>query len=275
MVSRRGDVLRQWLARRWIHLSLMAIFLVAFLYRLQLSFRPQFYTFDSYYYLVLSRNLLRGFSYSFKGVAHAKYLPMYPMCISIFTVFLRNGEWAGKLVNSLSFSLAVFPLYGIGKNMFGRRAGLLGCLFFALEPLAVTWATIPMSEGISILLLCLSLYLFTLWFNGREDKFLYWACFTGGLLALARWEGWLVLAIIYLVLIYRIWRWGTSWKKLLLPTAIFILPYLPWLIRNFVVFGNPFKTTYAGEIQAYSESMSIPLAWVRLNDTSSSAISRL
>ena len=137
MEKKRAVPLIQWIIERRVYLALAAIFTLATVYRLALSVKPCIYTYDSYYYLGLSRSLLNGFSYSIRGVPHAKFLPLYPISISLLSIFLRNPEVASKLINSLSFSLAVFPIYGIGKKMFNEKAGLLASLFCAVEPLKI------------------------------------------------------------------------------------------------------------------------------------------
>jgi 4-amino-4-deoxy-L-arabinose transferase-like glycosyltransferase len=239
------------------------LFLAAFLLRWIYAARTNIYTYDSYYYLTLGRNLLHGFSYSIRGVPHQKFLPLYPATIALATLLLRNPELAGKLVNTLCFSLAVFPVYGMGKRCFSEAAGIAAATIYVFEPLSVVWASLPMSEGLFVLLVCLCAFLFIRWFQGGKDLFLYGAALAGGLSAVTRWEGLLVLLVLLPPLIYSL-RMRGGWIRLFYAGLIFLSPFILWSLRNLVVFGNPLKTSYASEAVNHPGEWSPFTTWERL-----------
>jgi hypothetical protein len=243
---------------------LLLFFALAFWARWRYALRTTAYTYDSYYYLTLGRNIMHHFTYSMRGVPHAKFLPLYPGTIAFTSLFLRDVELAGKLVNAGCFSLAVFPVYGIGRRCFETAAaGLLAAFLLALEPLTVAWGSLPMSEGLYVLLICLAAYLLVRWWQGEGDGWLWGAAAAGGLCAVTRWEGLLMMAVLGLPVLARGRRLGLDWKKAALAAAIFLFPFALWCLRNLVVLGHPLRTAYGGEIKGHPPEWEALGAWMR------------
>ncbi len=227
--------------------SLAIIFGIALAIRIVFASRTHVYPNDSYYYMVLGRNLMSHFSYSYLHVAHAKFLPLYPAAIAIFGSVFRNLDATGKFLNVGFYALAVFPIYGIGRRCFGEKAGFLAALLFAVEPITTIWASLPMSEGLFVLLITGSLYFLVRWWADKGAKWLYVSAIVGGLCALVRWEGILLFPIIFIVVVPIIWKKEVQWKVPVLAMAIFLAPILLWSLRNVIVFGNPFQSAYLNE----------------------------
>ncbi len=249
------------------HLSVFALLVMviaAFLLRWHYASRILVYPYDSYYYLVLGRQLYHGFGYTVRGLPHFKYQPFYPLVIAFGTLLFRDVELTGKLVSVLFHSLAVIPIYGIGKRCFSRTAGLLAALLFAMEPISVAESALPMSEGVYVFLVCVSIYFFLRWFNGDGEKYLTWSALFGGLCPLTRWEGFLLLIVYAPPLIHGLWKKSLSPKKLALFTGVFLLPFAVWFARNLIVFGNPFRSSYFHEFFYHSRGMEIHSYWERL-----------
>ncbi len=233
-------------------LALLLVLVIAFWARWRYSMRTDIYTYDSYYYLTLGRNLAGHFTYSIRGVAHFKFLPLYPLTIAFTSFFTRDVELAGRLVNAAAFSACVFPIYGIGRRCFGLRSvGLVAAFLFALEPLTITWASLPMSEGLYTLLICLSVYMLVRWWRDGNDGWLYGCAAAGGLSAVTRWEGLVMIAVLGLPVLWRMHQRGFEWRKLFIAAAIFILPFALWCLRNWIVLGNPLQTAYSKEVSGH------------------------
>ncbi len=246
-------------------LALLGVFLVALWMRWRYSARTGIYTYDSYYYLTLGRNLAGHLSYSLRGVAHFKFLPLYPALLGFCSYFTGDVERAGRLVNVACFACAVFPIYGIGRRCFGRRsAGLLAAFLFAFEPLTVTWASLPMSEGLYTLLICSSVYLLVRWWQDGRDGWLWGCAALGGLSAVTRWEGLVMLAVLGLPALWRMRQRGFAWKGLVIAAAVFLLPFALWSLRNLIVLGNPFQTAYSKEVTSHPASWEGLTTWARL-----------
>ncbi|MBC7246532.1 MAG: glycosyltransferase family 39 protein [Actinobacteria bacterium] len=245
---------------------LCLVFVLAVLLRCRYARWTHIYTYDSYYYLNLARGLMHGFSYSLRGMPHGKFLPLYPAAIGLASLIFPSYESAAKAVSIFFSSLVVFPACGIARLMLDRKAGVFAALFAAVEPISVTWSTIPMSEGLFVFLACTALYLFLRFWKRRfrgDARSLYGAAFVSGLAAMTRWEGLLAMAIFFLLVLYEVARRRMAWKTLLLMTLFFTLAYSPWLLRNIAVRGNPFPLDYLTEVSAHKETIAVPILWSR------------
>ncbi len=233
-------------------LALAALVALAFWARWRYASRTAIYTYDSYYYLTLGRNILNRFTYSLRGVPHSKFLPLYPGSIAFFSLFLRDVELTGKLVNAGSFSLCALPVYGLGRRCFGERSvGLLAAFLLAAEPLTVAWGSLPMSEGLYVLLICLAAYCTVRWLKGEGIGWLWGGAALGGLSAVTRWEGLLTVAVLGIPALLLGRRRGLTWWRLAVALAVFLLPFALWSLRNLVELGHPLRTAYGGEISGH------------------------
>jgi len=70
----------------------------------------------------------------------------------------RYSEFWLRLPFAVINLLAMFPLYGLGRAIGGRRAALAACLMFALSPLAIAMAQTARYPSIEIFLTLSSLY---------------------------------------------------------------------------------------------------------------------
>ncbi len=232
-------------------IAVLAVFAAAFAWRWHFAAKSQIYTYDSYYYLVLARNLRHGLDYAVAGHAHFKFLPLYPVSIAFLNLFVPNLETAGKLSNVLFSAACIFPIYAIGKLIFGRRSGLIAAALFAFEPISVAWASVPMSEGLFTLLTCLSALFFLRWMKGCRRMDLYLAAGAAGLTMVTRWEGVFLVVFQALFLFFYWYRGRVRTEHLLIASAILLVPPALFALRNLIVFGTPFKSAYVTEMRNY------------------------
>jgi hypothetical protein len=238
---------------RWLWLAaLLAVFVAALLWRWHFASRARIYTYDSYYYMVLARNLRRGLEYGVAGHPHFKFMPAYPMSIAALNLFLPL-EFAGKFSNVLFSAACVFPVYGIGVLVFGRRAGLAAAGLFAFEPITTAWSAAPMSDGLLAFLICMGAFFFLKWMKEGEGGFrcLYLAAGAGGLALLTRWEGALLLLLQGFFLLYFWWRKRLRLRNLLIFCAVALAPFALYAVRNLIAFGTPLKSAYLDEMRNY------------------------
>jgi hypothetical protein len=247
----------------WL-LALLVVFAAALLWRWHFASRAKVYTYDSYFYMVLARNLRHGFHYSVAGHPHYKFMPLYPLSIALLDLFLPL-EFAGKLSNVLFSAACVFPIYAIGALAFGRRAGLAAAGLFAFEPISTAWSAAPMSDGLLAFLICLGAFFFLRWMKEREGGFvwLYLAAGASGLALLTRWEGALMLLLQGLFLVYFLYKKRVRLRNLLIFCAIALAPFAVYAVRNLIVFGSPLKSAYLEELRNHPAEFEKVGLWER------------
>ena len=248
------------------HLSLLGVLALAFAWRWHFASRTRVYTYDSYYYLLLARNLRHHLSYAVAGHPHFKFMPLYPLLLAFGNLFTGRLETLGKITNVLPASLCVFPIYGMGKAVFGRRAGLFAALLFAFEPVSVAWSSLPMSEGLFTFLLCVAAFLFLRWWKGGGRRLLFLSALVAGLSMVTRWEGFLFFASMVLFMLHA-WRRGRiTGREVLLCCGTALLPFSLLVLRNLITFGRPVKSAYLNELAAFRrEYETFPLGQRLLN----------
>jgi hypothetical protein len=238
--------------------ALVAVFAVAMIWRFHYASRTEIYTYDSYFYMVLGRNLRHGFNYQFiAGHAHFKFMPLYPMSLAFFSLIGLDMEFAGKFSNILFTSACVFPIYVIGSLLFHRRVGLAAAALFAFEPITTTWAMVPMSEGLFALLVCLAVCCLVCWIKKEKSYWIYLAAAASGLATITRWEGFFLLALLGIYGAYYCWRGRMSLRQLLLAGAIALAPFGVLVLRNLIVFGTPIKSAYLSEFSAHDPNVEV------------------
>lgn len=238
------------LAEGALYLAMLsALFALALAWRLRYAGRAEMYTYDSYFYLVLARNLRQSLFFGVAGHPHFKFLPLYPLAMAFMGLFTRDWDLIARVSNPLFSSLCVFPLYITGRELFGRRAGLAAAAFYSVEPITTYWSSVPMSEGLFTLLLCLSAMGLALWWRRGRRGWLYLSSLFVGLSAVTRWEGFLFLAVMGLVLL-SFWARGRLRLEHLVAYAAFaLIPFGFYLLRNQITFGTPLKSAYLQEME--------------------------
>jgi len=244
----RGEALRRaaWLA------ALAAVFVVAFLWRWHYASQAKIYTYDSYFYLVLGRNLRHGLHYYFiAGHPHFKFMPLYPMSIAFFNLLGMDLEFAGRFSNVFFASACIIPIYAIGALLFHRRVGLAAAALFAFEPITTAWTMVPMSEGLFALLVCSSICFLVCWMKKENNYWIYLTAAAAGLAMVTRWEGFFLLALLGIYGVYYCWRGKMRWRQLLLAGCVALAPFGLLMLRNWIAFGTPLKSAYLSEFSSH------------------------
>jgi hypothetical protein len=197
-------------------------------------FNPQaFIAEDSYFYLVIARNLAQTGEQTFNQLVGTNGVhPLWLYVLSLYSGLVH-------LLNPLLLYRAgvVVPLAGlmvaIGSALYWRIGRLLGLhpLLFAVIPLAyVSIFGILGSEG-HLLYLGLALMLYALLRPAGRAQVI-WVGLAGAIVLLAR------LDMVFVVLPLYLWllsRW--SWKRVLLAGVLMSVPVGFYLLSNLVTFG--------------------------------------
>lgn len=213
------------LSRPWA--AVLAVFLLNLIMRLLLlGWNAACYTDSIYYMTALDR--VRG----------TFILPGYPFAIRVFQVVFRDPTLAGRLVSMLAAAALVFPLYGLGRAIYGRRAAVLTLLLYTCSPLILRWSIRIYPHGLFSFFVVSAIYLFFL--AGARERLLPAAAgvFVAGLAALVYPNGLALLPVCLgtvLVLLalrlraegrLKLWRrgWGAGVLIGSIPLVHAVLP---------------------------------------------------
>jgi 4-amino-4-deoxy-L-arabinose transferase-like glycosyltransferase len=200
--------------------------------------------------LMISKSLAEGggFAYTFPHYPYvtAWLAPVYPWLLSLGQIVLRlRGDRvvvSAQVLNVLFSALTVFPIYHVGKKVYGLPTGVGAAWLWALSPVAII---MPIEwlwdQSLAALLMALLLWM-TYWIRESASP-LHWSGY--GLLwgAAALTNPSLCVVMPFLLL----WLWfqrkrstGVSGALLSRAVLFFVLAILPWTIRNYFEVGGLF-----------------------------------
>ncbi|MGC2110015.1 MAG: glycosyltransferase family 39 protein [Candidatus Korobacteraceae bacterium] len=184
--------------------------------------------------------------------------PLYPWIVSLafraFGVYSYASGFAVLLFNSIFSALTSWTIYRIARCSFGETVAVWSGWGWALFPYAIYWSVGWIWEtSLSAFLLSL-LFMVTLEMEG-DDRLRSW-CGYGvlwGVAALTNTSliAWLPFSGCWLA--YQLHRQG---KRFVAPAVfgavVFWMTLMPWLVRNYVVFGQPvfIRDNFGNELRA-------------------------
>lgn len=243
---------------------------------------------DGAEYIDIARNLLAGrglvshlvynLNYRLDVIPYpvALFPPLFP--ILVFLAFGLGGAsfFVAGLVNVIFYSLLPLMLFVLAERISGdRKLSLLASLLLTFNPIIIGASNQILTEA-SFTFFSL-VFLFFL-FNKKASVFDN--ALAGLFLALAslvRIQGLILLmpiALIYFIFFASPLSWKKKCKALLVVAIFACLTLSPWLVRNYLVFGQPiyFSENSATWLQTYQGVDSVPLRYfdsLRLVATSS------
>ncbi|MFO8056198.1 MAG: hypothetical protein R6V10_02735 [bacterium] len=203
---------------------------------------------DAYYYLELARSLSHG-HYNLLGSFHAKYLPGFPLAVLLARIisfgslsWFLTGQCVLTLCSSLLPVMCFFLVIEVAED---RPAAWAAAILASLNPFLVAYSGIPFSECFYAFLLVASLLLLA-----RRPLL---AGLAGGLCALTRHEGWLMLPVF---LVYHIeftktppfLKFDLSRRRsLVFGAAAFLLAGGFWWVLSYLKSGELLFSIYTTE----------------------------
>ena len=171
--------------------------------------------------------------------------PGYPVLLAaIFKtmgIYSQQSAVAAIAINSLFSALTCVPLFFLCKEVFGRDVGLAAAVMFAVYPAAVWHSIVTVWDAslFTLMIVTLLYWMSSLSRQPRVSVLLLFGLFIG-LVALINP---VIIAFVPFVMIWMFVRLNGLAKKrlsLLCVVCVFaLLPLVPWLVRNWVVMGEP------------------------------------
>ncbi|MEP6959283.1 MAG: glycosyltransferase family 39 protein [Nitrospirota bacterium] len=225
---------------RVFHPAFVALVTAAVLLRIGLSFTlPRVIKWDEPTYLLLGYNLLAGNGFTYSRYPEVHFPPLHPIVAGIFHLLTGDFEMAGNLECAVFGGLLLFPVFAMGRRIYGLQMAWLVAVLLAIFPALTVnvlyWGS--MSEPLYLFLLYGGLALLL---TGLEDDQLGMFAAAGALLGLAyltRPE-----AVVYFgvfLIFASIWLWNglksrisRNWSALglfVLPFVLLTAPYIWYL----------------------------------------------
>ncbi|MDD6763051.1 MAG: glycosyltransferase family 39 protein [Clostridiales bacterium] len=170
------------------------------------------------------------------------FFPLYPWLVRLFHIFIRDTRCACLVVSTLAYSGAMPFLYALVAGEYGRRTGVLTCIYLSVAPFSFFLGGM-MSESVFLFTTVLS------WYCISRKKWMY-AGIAGFFAAMSRIAG--VLIVIPFImeiiesnsLLIQTKKYKKFFTKsirqgiwgLIIPCGILV-----YLLINYRYTGNPFK----------------------------------
>ncbi len=194
-------------------------------------------TYDGIGYDMLATHLLKTGTYGVERPT-AFRPPGYPIFLAGVYLIFGHHFAAVRLVQALLDAVTCLLVYAIGATLFNRRVGFLAAIGMSLYPLQVYMVGEFYSETVSFLLQATALYLAARMVRERR----IWLPLGAGVFlaatTLTRPTATLWLPLMVLWPLIRPLPWNIRWRDAVLLLVGMAVLFTPWIVRNFIVFGE-------------------------------------
>jgi len=157
---------------------------------------------------------------------------IWPLILGFFWKIGLDIIFFGKFF-VLLFGVGIIILtYHIASDLFDKKIALLSSLLLAFSPTFFLFNSILFTGIPSTFFSMLGIYFFI---KGRY----YLAGMLFGISFMTRFFQILVIIPVYLFFIYLIYKRKATIKKFLISNLFFLIPIIPFLIFNFILYDNP------------------------------------
>jgi mannosyltransferase len=153
--------------------------------------------------------------------------PLFYLILHYWMLFAGDSAFSVRLPSAIAGALAIPVMYGIGRLLFDRGAGLLAAFILALSAYNVRYAQEARGYSLMVLLTLLSFYFFVKLVKGGSSRYTsvgYVVC--TALLIYAHFYGvFFVAAQVLYLLVSR-----ENLRRWILPGVALALLYVPWVL---------------------------------------------
>ena len=101
-------------------------------------------------------------------------LPLYPFLIGILSHITGSFEVAGQLIAIIFSLMAIFPMYLIGKFLFGPKPAFWATILYLINPLMLECSADVLKEGLVVFFFFSSVYCSLKFFQEKKWHWLIW-----------------------------------------------------------------------------------------------------
>lgn len=199
---------------------------------------------DSMSHLDIARRVVEGLKPGFAQIGSVWLpLPHILMLPFVWNDFLWHSGLAGTIVSSLAFVGSAFFIFKLVKSLTNDSiSAFLSSLIFVLNPNMVYMQSVPMTESLLIFLFITSCYYTLMWQKTDSYKYLALAGLFTLLATLTRYDGWMLLAQMVIVIFAIAFQKGGYRKaesNLILFLTIGFYGIFLWFVWNLLIFHDP------------------------------------
>lgn len=193
---------------------------------------------DAILYYDLSKSIIKGDGFALNGEPCPNFSikPLYCLFLAgIMKVFGENVLII-KIIQSIIIALSCVFLFKLATIIFDAKIGFRSALVMALYPAFWSISSYLISETLFIFLLILSIYL---WIKAEKEDKISLLVFSGLFMGLSAQTRATSTFLPLFILVFGLWRNKTKLKfvkRFIIFSAIVIVCFVPWTLRNYLVF---------------------------------------
>jgi len=209
------------------------------------STNPEIFYDALVYHLAIPQEYLHAGGLARLPFNHYSGLPLLVSMLHLWSL-AAGGMYGAKLLNFGLTAALLWAVYAAGKELQGRRTGLLAAALLAGCPLVLYMPWFSNADGGAALFHALCLVSFWRWSRDRTAgmRHLLLAGLFGGFGAASKYTAAFGLAILCFAALALSWR---DKKAAFLFGAMALLPLLPWWMKSAAQFKDPFYPYMASE----------------------------
>lgn len=197
-------------------------------------------------YVLLARNLVSGQGYTYAHLPTAFRTPGYPLFLAaMMEVFGGHFVFAARFIQVIAGFATAYFCMSAARSLFDETAGKATMLAALLFPTLLYFSGEILTEGLTSFLLALFLWKFAQDIRGPSLKRAAAMGVAVGFGALVR-ANMAVLGLVALVAAWGVRRSPRARMQLAIVPLCAGLVVAPWIIRNWIVFGQPLFSTEGG-----------------------------
>ncbi|MBI2655704.1 glycosyltransferase family 39 protein [Candidatus Woesearchaeota archaeon] len=151
-----------------------------------------------------------------------------------FSVFGHNAaNFAVKLISPIFGILSLIVSFLLVKKLYSPKIAFYSAIFLAFIPIFIDYSVLSYVESMLVFFVVLSVYFLV---NGK----IVLSGIAAGLSVLAKYNGLFILPVLVYILYRKFGKDGKLfYKNSLIVISLSLIIASPWLIRNWILLGNP------------------------------------
>jgi hypothetical protein len=207
---------------------------------------------DSIVYITTARNILRGLGFcennyfDFGRTAMTHYAPLYPGVIALVSALGIEPLSASRLLNSLLFGANIFCIgIAIRTITSSGKAALIGATLAMMSESMLHLHCLVVSEPLFLFFFLLSVILLSRYITTQKTFLLVLSSLTLSFSFCARYAG-LALVLTEITALMLFCKTPVIRRSIdaITVTIISSAPMGLWIVRNFLISGNPFNRSF-------------------------------